>query len=123
MLREFTCIVCPNGCQIEADIKNDAIISAAGAACPKGEAYVRQELMDPRRNIATSILVTGGVLPLASVRLTKPIPKKEIFHAMGEIRKVKVQAPVTAGTPVIKNILGFDSDVIVTKTVERSAGK
>ena len=40
MLREFTCIVCPNGCEIEAEIKNDKISSLTGAACPRGEEYV-----------------------------------------------------------------------------------
>ncbi len=119
MLREFTCIICPNGCEIEAELDGNQILSIEGATCPKGEAYVRQELTNPQRNIATSVLVKGGVLPLASVRLTNPIPKDQIFAAMAEIRKVSVEAPVTAGTVVIKGILGYDSDVIITKSVEK----
>lgn len=119
MLREFTCIVCPNGCGIEAELKDGKILSIEGAICPKGEAYVRQELTDPRRNIATSVLVKGGELPLTSVRLTNPIPKEHIFDAMSEIKKMEVEAPVAAGTVVIKGILGYDSDVIITKSVER----
>ena len=119
MLREFTCIICPNGCEIEAEIDGGKLLSIEGATCPKGEAYVRQELTDPQRNIATSVLVKGGVLPLASVRLTNPIPKDRIFDAMAEIRKVTVEAPVTAGTVVIKGILGYDSDVIITKSVAK----
>lgn len=124
MLREFTCIICPNGCEITAELEKREdgtcrICSIEGAACPRGNAYVEQELTDPRRNIATSILVEGGELPLASVRLTAPIPKDRIFDAMKEIRSCRVTAPVEAGTVVIKGILGYDSDVIVTKTVER----
>ncbi|MCI9163045.1 MAG: DUF1667 domain-containing protein [Lachnospiraceae bacterium] len=117
MLREFTCIICPNGCEIQAEIKDGALTSLTGHTCPKGEAYVRQELTDPRRNIATSVLVQGGELPLASVRLTSPIPKARIFDAMAEIRKVSLKAPVEAGTVVIAGILGYDCDVIVTKSV------
>ena len=119
MLREFTCIICPNGCEIQAEIEDGKILSIEGATCPKGETYVRQELTDPQRNIATSVLVKDGVLPLASVRLTNPIPKARIFAAMDEIRKITVEAPVTAGTVVIKGILGYDSDVIITKSVEK----
>ena len=124
MLREFTCIICPNGCEITAELEKREdgtcrICSIEGAACPRGKAYVEQELTDPRRNIATSILVEGGELPLASVRLTAPIPKDRIFDAMEEIRSCRVTAPVEAGSVVIKVILGYDSDVIVTKTVER----
>lgn len=54
MMREFTCIICPNGCEIQ--VRQSSI---TGAACPRGEEYVRQELTDPRRNIATSVLVEG----------------------------------------------------------------
>lgn len=122
MLREFTCIICPNGCEIAADIekKEDGsrqIRSIEGAACPKGRAYVEQELTNPQRNIATSVLVEQGVLPLASVRLTAPIPKDKIFDAMAEIRKCCLKAPVKAGTIVIHGLLGLDADVIVTKSV------
>ena len=119
MLREFTCIICPNGCEIEAEIEDGKILGITGNICPKGETYVTQELTDPQRNIATSVLVKGGELPLASVRLTRAIPKNRIFDAMAEIRKVSVEAPVEAGTVLIRGILGFESDVIVTKTVEK----
>lgn len=123
MLREFTCIICPNGCEITADIEKKAdgsldIKSIEGATCPKGEAYVKQELTNPMRNIATSVLVKGGVLPLVSVRLTSPIPKERIFDAMAEIRRHTLTAPVKTGDVVVKGLLGYDSDVIVTKDIE-----
>ena len=120
MLREFTCIICPNGCEIQAELSGETIASITGAACPRGEAYVRQELTDSRRNIATSVLVEGGILPLASVRLTAPIPKKMIFQAMEEIKKIRLQAPVKAGTVVIYSLLGQEADVIVTKDIPKA---
>lgn len=119
MTREFTCIICPNGCEIQAEINNGTLISLTGHTCPKGEAYVNQELTDPRRNIATSVLVKGGELPLASVRLTNPIPKDQIFAAVKEIRGLSLTAPVKAGTVILKGILGYDSDVIITKSVAK----
>lgn len=122
MKREFTCIICPNGCEITADIaenENDSpIISfVEGAECPRGKQYAEQELKDPKRNIATLVLVKGGELPVTSVRLTNPIPKNEIFHAMAEIRECCLAAPVTEGSIIIKNLLGYDTDVIVTKSI------
>lgn len=117
MVREFICIICPNGCRIEAEAEGEAIRSIIGAACARGKEYVSQELIDPRRNISTSVLVTGGVLPLTSVRLTNPIPKKLIFQAMDEIKKIQLKAPVKAGTVIIHNLLGEHTDVIVTKEV------
>jgi hypothetical protein len=59
MKKQFTCIVCPNGCEIEAEVENGQVISVTGHTCPRGEQYVRQELTAPRRTIASSVLVKG----------------------------------------------------------------
>ena len=88
-----------------------------GRPVPGGTAYVEQELTDPRRTIATSVPVKGGELPLASVRLTAPIPKGEIFAAMEAMKRCVLTAPVEAGTVVISHLLGYEADVIVTKSV------
>ena len=56
-------------------------------------------------------------LPLCSVRLNRPIPKREIFRVMSEIAGVRLTAPVRIGLIVIKNVCGLDSDVIVTKNM------
>ena len=117
MLKQYTCIICPNGCDITTEINENTIISLKGAKCKRGEEYVKQELMNPKRNITTSVLLVGGEIPLVSVRLTAPIPKDKIFEVMEEIKHVQLQAPVFVGQVVIKNVLGLDSDVIVTKNV------
>ena len=57
MKKQFTCIVCPNGCEIEAEVENGQVIAVTGHTCPRGEQYVRQELTAPRRTIASSVLV------------------------------------------------------------------
>ena len=117
MKRTYTCIVCPNGCEIEATYENGQVLSVSGNLCPKGRDYVTKELVDPRRTIATSVRVTGGSMPLASVRLTAPIPKARIFDAMREINAVTLKAPVAIGDVVVENLLGLDCDVIATRNV------
>ena len=118
MKRTFTCIVCPNGCEIEAEYEGAQVRSISGNLCPRGGAYVTQELVDPRRTIATSVRVLGGALPLASVRLTSAIPKDRIFDVMAEINRHSLTAPVAIGDVALPNILGLGSDVIVTKNVD-----
>lgn len=121
MLRTFTCIMCPQGCDITAELgENQEILNVSGNKCPKGKAYVTQEIVAPMRNIATSVLVTDGELPLASVRLTKAIPKDRIFDVMAEIRKVCLPAPVVEGQVVISDVLGLGSDVIITRSVDKT---
>ena len=116
--RVFTCIVCPNGCTIETRSEPGKPIAVSGQKCKRGEEYVLQELTDPRRTIATTVPVDNAELPLCSVRLTKPIPKRDIFKVMDEIRKVRLSAPVRIDQVVIHNVCGLDSDVIVTKNLD-----
>jgi CxxC motif-containing protein len=118
MNKTFTCILCPNGCEIAVAYEGANINSLNGALCDKGENYVTQELIAPMRNIATLVKVEGGKLPLTSVRLSKPIPKKYIFEVMSLIRKQALVAPTSIGQIVIKNVLGLGSDVVVTKNVD-----
>ena len=113
MTRSFTCIICPNGCEITAEYEGDTVYAVRGATCPKGDAYVRQELTDPQRNIATSVLVEGGELPLASVRLSRPI-------SMEVINTVRLQAPTAVGQVALADVCGLGADVIVTKNVARA---
>ena len=120
MKRTFTCIVCPNGCEIEAEYEGTQVLSVSGNVCAKGETYVTQELVAPRRTIATSVQVEHGTLPLASVRLTNAIPKDRIFDVMREINRHTLTAPVHVGDVVIKDILELGSDVIVTRNIEMS---
>jgi Uncharacterized protein with conserved CXXC pairs len=122
MLKEYTCIICPNGCGITADITDGKIASIEGASCPKGRQYVKQELTDPRRSVASSVLVEGGGSETVSVRLSEPIPKGKIFDVMAEVRKVRLKAPVRAGDIVLPNVLGLGSDVIATKNLESITG-
>lgn len=120
MKRTFTCIICPNGCEMEAEYEGTKVLSVEGNLCPKGKTYVTQELEDPRRTIATSVRVIGGELPLVSVRLTQPIPKASIFDAMKAINALTLTAPVHIGDAIIHNLLGYDCDVIVTKHVDKA---
>lgn len=120
--RVFTCIICPNGCTVETRSEPGKPIAVSGNKCKRGEEYVLQELTDPRRNIATTVLIDGAELPLCSVRLTKPIPKRDIFRVVEEIHKVRLTAPVQINQVVIHNVCGLDCDVIATKNLAAVEG-
>lgn len=117
MTRTLLCILCPNGCELTAELQDGALISCCGNRCPKGAEYARQELLHPMRNIATSVEVRGGALPLCSVRLTAPIPRERIFDAVDAIHQCVLNAPVEAGQIVLHNLLELGVDVIATRSV------
>ena len=123
MIRKMTCIICPNGCDLEAQITDGKCESVSGNLCPKGAQYAAQEVEEPKRTIASSVTVKNGVLPLVSVRLNRAVPKEKIFNVMEAVRRIVLDAPVYAGDIASENILGLGSDLIVTKNVERAENR
>ena len=113
-MKDLTCIVCPRGCRLHVD--DD--MNVTGNFCPRGKEYAISELTHPVRTITSSIKVTNREYTLVSVKTTKPVPKDRIFEVMEEIDKLSVEAPTRIGDIVKKNILGLDSDIVITKNID-----
>ena len=113
-MKDLTCIVCPRGCRLHVD--DD--MNVTGNFCPRGAQYAISELTHPVRTITSSIKVTNRDYTLVSVKTTKPVPKDKIFAVMEEIDKLSVEAPTRIGDIVKKNILGLDSDIVITKNID-----
>lgn len=117
---EFICVVCPNGCPIDAEFtqgESPRLISHEGAKCKRGDAWIVQEIEMPMRTIASSVLVEGGDYCTASVRTSRPIPLASIPAVMAALRTVTLQAPVTIGQIVLARPAGTEADIIVTRNV------
>ncbi len=119
MKKKFTCIICPNSCEIEVEFNGRKIRNLKGNLCDKGADYVRKEISFPERGLTTSVRVRNGSLPLVSVKTSKPIPRNRIMDAMKEIRRLSVSAPVKVGDTLLENILGTGADLVATKNVDR----
>ena len=124
MLREYTCIICPNGCDIRAQIEeredgSRRICSVEGAACPKGRAYVEQELTDPQRNIATSVLVKGGADKSYGIQVAKlaGVPEPVIARAK-ELVEELASADITAQAKEIAQMSASPQHKAVAKPDE-----
>ena len=130
MNRTLTCIICPNGCELEVAwecvtdtgtpenvLGEPCNITVIGNKCPRGVEYAEQELKNPMRTIASSVKLTSGTMPLVSVRVNGPIPKAKIMDVMEEIRKATVSAPVRIGDVLIADVLGLGVDVVATRNV------
>ena len=122
---EFLCVVCPNGCVIDAEFENfgeenkKLLRGVAGNRCPKGEDWVRQEIENPMRTIAGSVLVKNGDHITASVMTTKPIPLARVMDVMSEIRALNPEAPLRLGQILVSGPCGLDTEIIVTRNVDR----
>ncbi len=104
---------------MEAEYSDREINGISGNLCDKGKDYVKKELFSPERGVTSSVNVKGGVLPLVSVKTSKPIPKNRIFELMDYIADIEVQAPIKTGDVIVKDILETGADIVATKNVGR----
>ena len=107
--KTITCIMCPNGCEITYDLN--------GGMCGKGPEYVKNEILNPRRTLTTSVKVIGGTLPLVSVKTSDSIPKEKLGEAMKQVAILTVQAPVEPGQIIYKDFIESGIHLVATKGV------
>ena len=110
MKRELTCIVCPVGCSLVAEIEDGRVLSVSGNKCPRGKVYAETECIAPMRTITTTVKCENG--EIVSVKTKNPIPKEKIFEAMKIINSKNPVLPISIGDVIIEDVFG--SPVVAT---------
>lgn len=114
MKRNLTCIICPRGCSLTAEICGQQV-TVEGNACPKGAEYAVNECLHPVRTVTATLRVANRCDTMVSVKTETPVPKDKMLAVMAQLRTKTVDAPLQIGDVVFQNICG--SRVIVTKEV------
>ncbi len=155
-MKELVCITCPMGCHLTIRSAAEALAESAaqpsgelvitGNRCPRGVAYAKEELLDPKRTVtATCRLVrdcagpacsdsisparSPGAIPggragdslsgprRVSCRTTAAFPRHKVDELLGMIYATEVALPVARGQIIIANALGTGIDVIATRAI------
>ena len=114
---KMICITCPMGCTLEVTREGCTVLNVEGNTCKRGLEYVERELTDPRRMVATTVKVKGGIHPLVPVYTEEAFPKPRIFELLAELRKVELEAPVEMGQVVLENALDTGINVVASRTM------
>lgn len=141
---ELTCIVCPKGCRLRVDDQNGYKVT--GNICARGEAYGREEALDPKRTVTSTVRILferqkdaaspvapaiPQPLPLVSyfrpdlpqiearlpVKTSAPISKAKIMDVMREINAITVRGPIHVGDVIAENIADTGVDLLATRTM------
>lgn len=112
-MAEIICVVCPKGCRLSVDEKNDYRV--AGHGCERGIEYGRMEISDPRRVVTSTVRITGAAHRRCPVRTSAAVPKGLMLEAVRLLDAVELASPVREGDIVIENILGTGIDFIATR--------
>jgi len=111
------CIGCPLGCELTVVVSDNGEMEVSGHLCKIGITYGKEELTNPTRNIATSVRVEGGDIPMLSVRNEQPVPKGKIMECAKAVQSVVIQAPVAMGDIVLKDAAGTGVDFVATRVI------
>ena len=113
--RHFICTACPQGCMLEVTMEGDEVVKILGNTCNKGKDYGKAEATDPRRMVASTVRVSGGLHPLLPVYSSAPVPQNKITDLLSVLREVTLTAPLTGGAVVLQDPLGIGVDVIASR--------
>lgn len=111
----YLCTGCPLGRRLEVDAVNDDVVEVRGFSCRRGERYGRQEFLDPRRPLSTTVWIDGAAIRRVPVRTAEPIPRDQLRAVVAALRGLTIAAPARRGEVVVADILGSGVDVIVTR--------
>jgi CxxC motif-containing protein len=112
---EIICVACPKGCALNIKHEGGEVLEIFGAGCKRGKDYAICELQDPRRMVASTVKVQGGVHPLVPVYTREAFPKPLIPQLAKKLREVEVPAPVKINQVVLKDALGSGIDIIASR--------
>lgn len=114
MKRNMTCIICPRGCSLVAEI-TDSGVTVTGNACIKGMQYAIDECTNPVRTVTATVRVSNRADTMASVKTAAPIPKEKMLDVMALLRKTQIKAPAHIGDVIVSNVFG--TDIVITKAI------
>lgn len=116
--RELVCINCPLGCGLTVTLDQGKVLKVEGNTCPKGKSYGEKEVTAPTRILTSSVKVTGGNMPVVSVKTASDIPKKKVKECAAELAHIVVKAPVRIGDVVLHDICHTGVDLVATRNVQ-----
>lgn len=117
-IKELTCITCPVGCALTAELHPDGTVTITGNKCPRGAVYGEKEMTNPTRVVTSTVRVAGRKDAVVGVKTASDIPKDKVRECMKELAGVEVTVPVKIGDVVIKNVADTGVSIVVTRGIE-----
>lgn len=116
---ELTCIVCPIGCRLTVDRKDDGSLEVHGNRCKRGAAYAEEEFRDPRRMVTGTCAISNGDFVRLPVRSSESVPVDDIAPFLNAMYRLDVNAPVRCGQVIASDLAGTGIDLVATMSVEK----
>ena len=114
MTKNLTCIICPLGCSLTAEVEEGKVVSVSGNGCKRGKAYAESECVCPKRTVTTTVKTNSG--RLVACKTKDPIPKESMISLMKIINSLRIDLPIRIGDVIIEEVFG--TSVVATENVD-----
>ena len=114
-MKEFICIVCPKGCHLKVDDEGNV----TGNTCIRGEKYGKQEAVDPKRTLTSTVKIKSELIRRLPVITSNDVPKDKVQEIVRYLDNVEVSAPIKVKDVIVKDVMGLGVDILATRSVEK----
>lgn len=112
-MKEIVCITCPNSCRMTVELE-EGQWKVTGNRCQRGQKFAEDEMTCPKRTFSTTVRTAWKEVPVIPVRVSKEVPKDNIFDIMEMVNHMTVREKIGRGGVLVSDVLGLGADVIVT---------
>lgn len=113
--KTLVCVVCPRGCEIEL-YGDPTCPTFEGHGCERGVEFAKQDLVNPKRILCTTVLMKDSNRILLPVRTDRAIPLEYFEKVMRRVRNLVIDRPVRRGEIVVENIENTGANLVATAT-------
>lgn len=114
---EMTCICCPIGCALKAQVNADGTVQVSGNKCPRGAAYGEKEVTNPTRIVTSTVRIAGRQDTVVAVKTASDIPKEKIMECMKALQDIEVEASVHIGEIILENVADTGVNIVATRNI------
>lgn len=119
LVSHYLCIGCPLGCRLEVEEVGGEIVEVRGQSCKKGDQFARQEHVDPRRVVTTTVAIRGALHPRLPVKTAGDVPKRLVVAVCEHLHTLTLEAPVRLGDIIVADVLGTKVAVVASRDLPR----
>ena len=120
MKEELICTLCPLGCHLRVTHDGAEILTVQGNECKRGLRYADREVFHPERTVTTTVAIRGAEAGLLPVKTDIPVPRDRCADIIRKLGGVVMEAPVSTGDMILRDVLGTGSNVVATRSLAKS---
>ena len=114
----YTCITCPQSCDLVVSEDGAGGLAVTGNKCKRGIDYAVNEHRSPKRMLTTTMPVVNATQRRLPVISSGPVPREKLGDCLGALYRICVHGPVKMGDVIVSDLLGTGVDILAARNLD-----